>query len=507
MSNDNTPAISTKRKHSDDISNEKPFSTLKKTRVEALSVNPSRVKWGSNSNPGVTSKVQTKMERRLEPIQPLLASLPQPLAIQFKEFATLILSRKIEIIHCNKRTQFTERNPDFYPTSILFEFELTSKDEFVVHDEFKVLRDNARQTVLDMKNSLRKTISELQVLEETWTTHTLYKEFINGLIDIFELYSSFTRESSIDDIIPYDNIEASEILLKKFFYKFCSDSNDDMYTFLHIKRLDAIKILNERKDKCPFLTSDNSDDAERKSDSFTEEAIDKIFPQIRIATIDLFNSYTQTMRVEEATAKTETLRKSKLKSSLAAEMAEIIAQEPSVDPKQLRALIDDRIKVNVNPTSILKRSDKKKNNKKLSKNDSSEAASSAAVKNNKKNKQHNKSAATRKASTSKKAQGSHMNSVEIAQLSSSSTATNTPMTIPPNHHPNTLTTPFAEDFIPSQAQLNHWNQQSYWSDPSRGRGGRRGGRGRGRGGRHNQRFYPRGGRGASHRGGRGRGRH
>ena len=114
MSYENTTATSNKRTHEEVDSANSPVSTLKKTRIDAQSADISRVKWRANSNsntiPGAPSKAQTKMEKRLEPLAPLLASLPKPLSIQFKEFATLILSRKIDIIHCEKRTQFTELN-------------------------------------------------------------------------------------------------------------------------------------------------------------------------------------------------------------------------------------------------------------------------------------------------------------------------------------------------------------------------------------------------------------
>ena len=114
-----------------------------------------------------------------------------------------------------------------------------------------------------------------------------------------------------------------------------------------------------------ILTSDNTLEENKISEAFTKGAIENRFPCICILTIDLFNSYMQTMRKEEAITKTEALRQSKLKRFLAKDMAEILDDEPSVDPNQLQALIDDRFKVYVNPTSILKKKDK--NNQKTSK--------------------------------------------------------------------------------------------------------------------------------------------
>ena len=435
------------------------------------------------------------MEKRLEPLAPLLASLPKPLSLQFKEFATLILSRKIEIIHCEKRTQFTELNPDHYQSSIPDpKFELTCKAEFVDNNEFKTLRDKAKQAVLDMKNSLRSTISELQKLEETCTKSLLIDEFFDGLTDIFELYSSFTRTSS-DKSIPYDDIEASGVLLMKFFYKYCADSDDEMYSFLFSKRTTILAALSTRKAKIPFLTSDNSSEDENTSDGFTEDAIKNIFPHIRTVTTELFTHYRQQLRIEEATVKTEALRQSKLKTSVSKDMAAILEKEPSLDPKNLQVLIDDRIAVKVNPSSILKKkhtTTPPNKKQRLSKKEKSKAAKAA-------NKSSNKSDTTLKANPAKQAavanknkksaknpQGSQSNSLDSALHTSSDTTV-------PYHLPFVPPTP--QEFIPSQAQLDHWLQQRSWLTTSRGREYR--GRGRGRG-RH--------GRDASRRGGRGRGR-
>ena len=97
MSNDNTNASSNKRKLDNDDGDPKPISILKKTRIEAKTSNPTRLKWRqkSNVNQGKLSKSQIKMNKRLEPIEKTLASLPTVLASQFKDFASLILSRKI----------------------------------------------------------------------------------------------------------------------------------------------------------------------------------------------------------------------------------------------------------------------------------------------------------------------------------------------------------------------------------------------------------------------------
>lgn len=118
MSNENTNATSNKRKRREDDAEESieipPVSILKRSRNEASSSNLSRVKFGNENqiqNQGKPSKAQLKMAKRLEPILPTLATLPVPLATQFKAFATLILSCKIEIIHCKKKNSFPREKP------------------------------------------------------------------------------------------------------------------------------------------------------------------------------------------------------------------------------------------------------------------------------------------------------------------------------------------------------------------------------------------------------------
>ena len=118
------------------------------------------------------------------------------------------------------------------------------------------------------------------------------------------------------------------------------------------------------------------------------------------------------MRVEEATAKTETLRQSNLKTSLSGKMAEIITKKPSVDPKQLRSRIVDEIKVNVNPMSILKRNDNNKNTKNSSKIEASKATSDKKLRGK-------TSLLLLKKYKLKKPRAFTKNSVETAQLSSS----------------------------------------------------------------------------------------
>ena len=195
MSNDNTNASSNKRKLDNDDGDPKPISILKKTRIEAKTSNPTRLKWRqkSNVNQGKLSKSQIKMNKRLEPIEKTLASLPTVLASQFKDFVSLILSRKIEILHCEKRTHFHETTPLFFPSSTRFKFELSCKEEFKDNQEFIDLKAKAKEIVEETKKALRKTIISVQKIKEQETKSLLRQEFIKVLLDIFEMCSLYTR--------------------------------------------------------------------------------------------------------------------------------------------------------------------------------------------------------------------------------------------------------------------------------------------------------------------------
>ena len=105
----------------------------------------------------------------------------------------MILSRKIGRIHCEKGTHFNELNLDYFPSSTLV--------EFVGQDKFKTLREIAKQIVLAMKKDLRLTMSSVQTMEEDCVKTKIVEEFIRGLLDIFKLYSRFTRTNTSTTII------------------------------------------------------------------------------------------------------------------------------------------------------------------------------------------------------------------------------------------------------------------------------------------------------------------
>ena len=99
------------------------------------------------------------------------------------------------------------------------------KEEYLSNSIFKEQRNKAKMIVEETKKSLRNTIIEVQKMEETGAKERINSDFIRGLLDIFELYSRYiiTANKTID--LPYDDKDASEILLQKFFYDNCNNNH------------------------------------------------------------------------------------------------------------------------------------------------------------------------------------------------------------------------------------------------------------------------------------------
>ena len=110
-----------------DKSSEDPVSDLSATRKEANLAKLSRSNDNSNSKPNQAS---LKMAKRLEPISDPLESLPKPLSKQTSEFATKLLSKAIDVHHCNKKVSYYKDNSVILPTPIKFKFKLTCKSDY-----------------------------------------------------------------------------------------------------------------------------------------------------------------------------------------------------------------------------------------------------------------------------------------------------------------------------------------------------------------------------------------
>lgn len=132
------------------LRNDPVFSALKWSRTEARSNNPPRRKWYANSK---TSKTWYG-EKRIAPLRHFRAAIPKPIAPQIEEFVSSIVSRAIELSHCEKYAHFHEMAPPIYPSSTRFECELTCKEEFKSNKEIKELKEKSKSILTEAKDAL-----------------------------------------------------------------------------------------------------------------------------------------------------------------------------------------------------------------------------------------------------------------------------------------------------------------------------------------------------------------
>ena len=437
MNNENITATGTKRVRFDEPDAGMPDApALKRTRAEAKSANLSRVKWRQNdkNHHKNLNKNQIKMIKRLEPINDLLASLPAPIARQLEVFATSTLSNVISMIHCERRTHFHESTPSFFPSSTRFDFELTIKKEFESNKEFQDMKQQAEAIIVETKDSLRKMIVSCQKIEENGAKEKILNSFVNELVLVFKIYSIYTRTMLKKLSPPYDNEEASELLLQHFIKHYCAN-NEEFYEFLHVDKDELTKLATTRRAKIKYISdSSRTTDTDLQSNCFIKYAENDFFPKIKEASIDLIEEYKLSCDKEEAFAVSNALQKATAAHTITAETAKAISTEQSVDHPTMLSLIDERIDA------------------KLSKN-SKVARPSQAV-------------------STKTGSGSTDNS-------------NTPPTKPPGKRPPKKTETIHPPFIPYYPQRGRGGR----GRSGRGRGWRGRGRGRGRG------VWHRGGRG------------
>ena len=159
-----------------------PSSNLKRTREELKSINENRVQWieqlddleepiispitfnnlASNStNDANSSEItkkknayQIKLEKKLEPIQPCLASLPeQLLAMQVKAFTKSILSTKISLN--NKRKTMAATASKDIVNSTHYGFKLTAPKQLMETKSWKNLNSKLGTYISEIQNTIK----------------------------------------------------------------------------------------------------------------------------------------------------------------------------------------------------------------------------------------------------------------------------------------------------------------------------------------------------------------
>ena len=314
---------------------------LKTSRKEAVSSNPNRVleKEKSNDRNGQNDAF-LKMEARLAPLQGLLESLPNALAQETKTLASKLLSRKIEVLHCERRVKYHDDNSSFLPGSIRgFKFNLTCKAEYEDTKEFKEQLTIANRLVMNTKQALRDCMVKVMELEDEGSKNKLHNMVVKGFNALFICWVNYLKFAHPDLAPPYNNDEGAEVMLAHYFN--CAE--DEFFTYLHIEKRAFVKQhIDPRAERITYLSDAKTTDEQYEvADKFKELVCNKCFPSIKQLTIDLFATYTQKLNEQEAEKRTEALIKNRDTASITAATAEAIEKEQNVKPKHLVSLIEE----------------------------------------------------------------------------------------------------------------------------------------------------------------------
>ena len=336
----NTTATSSKKRQRDKRNERNTTSgpSLKSTRNEAKSSNSSRLKEKESDEPAKKDAFQ-KQEERLAPIQSLLASLPEPFDVESKAFASNLLSQAIQVIHCNRRLEYHEKNPSFIPSSIRFKHKLTCKVEHEENDIFITQRALSKKILDNAIQELRQCMVKVMKMEQEGAIFKLQELYVTGLHALFNCYSNYYKFAYPDNATPYTNEEGAEILLQKFF----EEADDSIYEYLHCtKVLFTNKHITSRHNRVEYGASDTfTPEQNQLCDTFCDVAKKEIFHSILPITVGLKKSYIDELNKKEAISRTKALIKNRNTTSITASTAEALEKEDNVQPENLRALIDD----------------------------------------------------------------------------------------------------------------------------------------------------------------------
>ena len=105
------------------------------------------------------------MEDRLEHIKDMLESLPPSLNKKTKKLATTLLSKLIEVLHCDQKVEYHLANPSFIPSSCRFKFELKCKVEYEDDSNIKTQQALAKNILKKAKQDIQECIVNVQKIE------------------------------------------------------------------------------------------------------------------------------------------------------------------------------------------------------------------------------------------------------------------------------------------------------------------------------------------------------
>ena len=275
-------------------------SALKRTRLEAKTSNPDRINGGTILAP---NQYNTKMEARLAPIQGLLASLPNPLDKETKKFASALLSKAIEVLHCGRKVDYHEKQTAYLPKPIRFKFVLETKPEYEDNEKFINERTLAKTILYECIQSQRKSMVKVMVWEYEGAIKKLHKEFVEGLYRLLIIWINYHKFADPDNMPPFTNEETAEALLQLFF----EQSDETLFAYLKATKETLKKTLENRA--TTTYNSDTSRTTEETNtfDKFLFDTSEKEFPQVRNISVGLLNAYTRQLNEKEAKSRTEAL--------------------------------------------------------------------------------------------------------------------------------------------------------------------------------------------------------
>ena len=357
----NTKATSNrKRPHNKDKEVSKmTVSALKRTRLEAKTSNPDRI-FGDNIL--APNQYNAKMEARLAPLQGLLASLPNPLDKETKKFASALLSKAIEVLHCKRKVDYHEKQTAYLPKPIRFKFQLETKPEYEDNQDFIEERASAKIILNECIQSQRKSMVKVMTWELEGAIKKLHKEFVEGLEKLLIIWINFYKFADPDNMPPFTNEEGTEALLQLFF----EQSDDSLFSYLKTTREIFKTILENRASRSNYnSTISRTTEEINATDKFLFDTSSKVFPQVRKISIELLNDYTRQLNEKEAETRTEALIANRDTTSITTATASALENEEKLSPQNMITFVDERISIS---KENVKGNKNKKKNKNKSKN-------------------------------------------------------------------------------------------------------------------------------------------
>ena len=252
-----------------------------------------------------------------------------------------LLSKSIEVIHCNQRVKSHLANTTFLPRSNRFDFKLTCKPEYEGNKVFKEQAAESKDIIEKAQKSLRECIGNVMDMELQGTILKLKNEYINGLLNLFECWVCYTKATDPDNVPPFNNHEGAEVLLQQYFH---TKADDECFEYLYSNKNDFILgFIKPRIERISYLKNKNITPEElEKADNFKECVSLNVFGHIKKISSELLKKYNDNLNKDEAIQRTEALIRNRKSSTATEATANAIEKEDSIKAQNMMSLIDDR---------------------------------------------------------------------------------------------------------------------------------------------------------------------